>query len=425
MYSLDLRSSGDAGAMNSHPLPDLTSNSPAGYRPAGLSRSRPVILLADQTWDAAGGGAVILRSLIGDLVGDGIIWATPMRSDQDLPQGHFGLRSGSVGRTGQFSLLSDLLTNSKKLAEEVAALAERTNAAGIWAILHGATIAIAARLARMQGVPMHATVHDDPVYATALRSRRLAVFAPLIARDFAFVLRRARSVDVVCEPMGERYERKFGVKSSVLRRGLDIPPSPSPAYDLSQEGLTVGLLGNTYSYQQLPLLANAIELAAARLGVRGRIIVCGAGFGSRLKQDLKGKIEVEVTGHIPEPDCISKLQRCALLYLNYPFGRLHRVLGQTSFPTKLSTYIYASRPILLHTPEGTSLMDIPRGNGFTDVWTTLNPADGADKLSSIIQQDSFAQSYHAGAERLRERYYDLTTHRATLSAILTGLLAAR
>ncbi len=150
----------------------------------------------------------------------------------------------------------------------------------------------------------------------------------------------------------------------------------------------------------------------------------GPGFGSRLKQDMKGTIDVEVTGHIPEQECISKLQRCALLYLNYPFGRINRVLGETSFPTKLSTYIYASRPILLHAPEGTSLKDIPRGNGFIDAWTTLNPADGASRLASMVGEGSFAQSYHVGGELLRERYFDLATHRATLSTILQGIASS-
>ncbi len=197
-----------------------------------------------------------------------------MRGEQDLDQGRFGLRSGSLGRTGKFSLWADLFTNSSRLAKEISDLAQRTNASGIWAIMHGATIAIAAQLARSGRVPMHATVHDDPVFATALRSRRLAVFAPLIARDFGFVLRQARSIDVVCPPMAERYERKYGVKSSILRRGLAIPPSPSPTYDLSRDGVTVGLLGNTYSYQQLPMLARAVASAATQLGVGGRIVVC-------------------------------------------------------------------------------------------------------------------------------------------------------
>jgi hypothetical protein len=394
------------------------------YRPLGLTAARPVILVADQSWDGAGGGAVILRSLIEKYIGDGIVWATPTSVEQDLERGRFGLRSGSMGRTGKFSLLADLFTNSAKMAEEVSDLARRINAGGIWVILHGATIAIAAQLARTGGVPIHATVHDDPIYATALRSRRLALFAPLIARDFSFALRQARSVDVVCPEMGERYERKYGVKSRILRRGLETAPSPSPAYELNRDGLSVGILGNTYSYQQLPLLGQAVESAAKCLGVRGRIVICGQSFGGRLQQDMQGRIDVDVTGHIPEQDCISKLQRCGLLYLSYPFGRINRVLGQTSFPTKLSTYIYASRPLLVHAPEGTTLADLPKDNGFIDAWTTLNPADGEFRLKSMIGAPSFSQSHHVSAESLRARYYDLAVHRATLSAILEGLVGS-
>jgi len=390
------------------------------YRPGGLTPDRPVILVADQPWDAAGGGAVILRSLIEKSIGDGIIWATPMRPEQDLEHGRYGLRAGSLGRTGKFSLFDDLFLHAGKLADEVTDLARRTNAIGVWVILHGATIGIAARLART-GIPMHATVHDDPVHATALRSRRFALFAPLIARDFRYSLRQAQSVDVVCRSMGERYERKFGVKSKILHRGLVTPPAPSPTYDLQRDGLTMGVLGNVYSYKQLPLLGQAVEAAAKGLGVRGRVVVCGNGFGARLKEDMKGAIDVEATGHIPEQDCISILQRCGLLYLNYPFGWNDRVLGQTSFPTKLSTYIYASRPILLHIPEGTSLTDLPKGGGFIDSWMNLNPEQGAAKLLGMIQAAGFGESHHLDAEGIRAKYYDLATHRATLDAILRAL----
>src|SRR6185295_12755517 len=129
------------------------------YRPAGVTPSRPVILLADQGWDADGGGAVILHSLLGDSVGDGIVWVTPTRTEQDLLRGRYGLRAGSLGRSGRFSMLADLLWHPARLADEVTTLAERLNAAGIWAVLHGATLGIAARLAQSGKYPLHVSVH--------------------------------------------------------------------------------------------------------------------------------------------------------------------------------------------------------------------------------------------------------------------------
>jgi len=393
--------------------------------PAGVTASRPIILVSDQPWDGAGGGAVLLRSLVENAIGNGIVWVTPCRIEQDLKSGRFGLRSGSLGQTGRFSLLDDILKNRARLADELEDLAHRVRASGIWTVMHGATVAIAARLAKSGKLPLHVTVHDDPVHATALRSKRLALLAPLISRDFGFVLRKAKSIDVVCRPMAERYERKYGVKSTILHRGLSTPPSPSPVYDLRRDGLSVGILGNTYSYQQLPVLGRAIASLASRHNVPARIIICGEGFGARLRQEMQGAIEVEVTGHIPEAESIERLRRCGLLYLNYPFGRLNRVLGETSFPTKLSTYIYASRPILLHAPEGTSLKDLPKTDGFLGAWTTLNPEDGSSAIHSMLDSPSFPTSHHESAEALRARYYDLTVHRATLNSILEELAGGR
>src|SRR5580704_17626115 len=98
------------------------------YRPAGVTASRPLILLADQAWDGSGGGAVILHSLLGNSIGDGIVWVTPSRVEQDLSLGHYGLRSGSAGRSGQFSMLADLLRHRAQLAGEVIALADQLGA---------------------------------------------------------------------------------------------------------------------------------------------------------------------------------------------------------------------------------------------------------------------------------------------------------
>jgi hypothetical protein len=394
------------------------------YRPAGVTASRPLILLADQAWDAAGGGAVILRSLLGNAVGDGIIWVTPSRAERDLGRGHWGLTAGSAGRSVQFSMLADLLRHPAQLAAEVSTLAEELNAAGIWAVLHGATLGIAARLAQSGRHPLHVSVHDDPVYVTALRSRRLALFAPLLARDFRTALTGARSVDVVCQSMGERYRDKFGVDFAILHRGLSDAPRASPPYDLKTSGLSVGILGNTYSYHQLPLLGRAVELAAARLGVRGRIVVCGRGYGERLGQDMQGKVDVEVVGHIPEPEGIERLRHCGVLYLNYPFGVMGKVLRETSFPTKLSTYIYAARPILLHAPGATSVADLQMESGYITAWPTLNADDGAQQLTAMFRDPRFANSHHLAGELVRSRYYDLASHRATLDSILSQLLGA-
>ena len=151
-------------------------------------------------------------------------------------------------------------------------------------------------------------------------------------------------------------------------------------------------------------------------------MVCGRGYGERLRRELNGKVDVEVTGHIPEQDGIERMRQCGALYLNYPFGPMSKVLRETSFPTKLSTYIYAARPILVHAPSDSSVADLEAGNGYITSWTTLDPEDGAEQLVSMFEGAEFPQSHHLAAERVRSRYYDLTSNRATLDSILRQLV---
>jgi hypothetical protein len=388
-------------------------------RIGGLSRHRPVLLVADQAWDACGGGAVILKSLVGEIVGDGLVWVTPSRADGDGARRHYGLSAGSA-QTGQFSVLKDTLWNGCRLADEVCNLASRLNACGIWVVLHGASVAIAGQLARGGGgLPYHATVHDDPVYATALRSRRLAAFAPLIAKQFRAALQNARSVDVVCDAMAARYRRIYGVTCSVLHRGLDTPIAESPKYILKRDGLRIGMLGNAYSYGQLLVLGRAVELAAARLSVRPRLLVCGDGFGSRLQRDFGSRLEVDVVGHVPEADGIERLRQCAALYLNYPFGWLSKVLRETSFPTKLSTYLCAARPIMIHAPRDSSVSGLwTTADPYVISWETMDPADGAEQLANSFTSPDACESFHLQAEAVRLRYYNPDRHRATLDRLL-------
>ncbi len=378
---------------------------------ANLSAERPIILLADYAWDAQGGGAVIIKSLVGDAIGNGILWVTPGRSEHRPDLGWIGLRQRPHAH------FSSIL-RARSLAREVLALARTQNARGLWGILHGATVSITAELTRCSDLPVHVSVHDDPVYATAIRSRQMVGLAPLLARDFRRCIRAARSIDVVGTAMAERYRRKFGVTSQVVHRALDAVVTPAPPYDLAAHGLRIGLLGNTYAYSQLPVLAKAIELAAGRLGVPGSIVVCGAGFGERLRREVAGRVNVEVLGHVDEPSAIGVLQQCLALYLNYPFGPTTTVLRETSFPTKLSTYIYAARPLLTHAPHGSSTIDLCRGYSFD--WTSMSPDDGAAMLLQIAAAPN--AEYQAGAEEVRTRFYPAERNRRTMETCIRQLV---
>ena len=389
---------------------------------AGLahgSPGRPLILITDYPPDAQGGGAVILRSLLGPEDRRDVLWLSPSPSS-DAPA---TLRSGSSGR-GRRSLGLDQTIYAKALADEVLAIARGRDARGFWVVLHGSGVAIASRLAKAGTLPIHATVHDDPAYANALRSRRYLPLVPLIARDFARAIRGATSVDVIGQGMADHYRRKYGVDSKIVHRALPGPVEAGPTYDKARHGLRVGVLGSTYSYGQLPILARAVESAARTLGVPGRVLVVGRSHGERLKGEVGDRVEVEVLGHIEEAEAVPRLHDCFALYLNYPFGPLDAALRRLSFPTKLGTYALAARPILIHAPGDSSVMPLMEIDGYAGHWGSLGEAEGASKLVEMWGNPRASESRHSEGESVRLRYYDPDRNRRTLFEALGALVGA-
>jgi len=402
-------------------LTTLDRSSPA--RLEGYSAEHPLLLLTDFPPETAGGGAVILQSLLSPAELEKIVWVTPSRPRAE-GRNVVWLRRGSAARMPKLgrSLWLDNTVMAGDLADEVLKLARERGARAIWIVMHGAGVAIAARLFRRITIPTHLTVHDDPAFAIALTSRRYLALVPAIERDFARALLAAASVDVISQGMADRYFKRYGVASVIVHRGMDRVVEPSPPYDRERFGLRVGILGNTYGYRQLLILGRAVAGASQKLGVPGSLLVVGAGHGERLRRDLAGQVAVDYTGHIDEPEAVRHLQRCFLLYVNYPFPTIHTVRRQTSFPTKLSTYVQAARPLLIHAPSDSSVTSLGAMTGYAHYWITPRASDGAAILTRVWTEPQAVASSHLGAEDVRIRYFGLESNRRSLLAALNALV---
>jgi hypothetical protein len=378
-----------------------------------------VLLVADFAWDSPGGGAQIVRSLICDRLGSQYFWATPSKLVSDLRLGEIGLRSGSLGRAGRHSPTCDAIQYARPLAEEIMAAARDCRASALWAVLHGSMVHIVRHLAKKLPIPLHVSVHDDPPFGVALRSRRYVPFVPIIARDFGYALRRADTIDVISQAMADRYQKTYGVRCFVLHRALRAGVERVPSVD-RRNGIVVGVLGNTYQYSELKALARATLLTTIRLGVSGKLLFIGGNRDAlQLSNWLNRSLPVEATGYLCEPLSIERLKQCFALYLNYPFNSRSRVFRQTSFPTKLSTYVYAARPILLHAPMDSSISELAEYPQYVTPWMTLSPSDGCNALSAMFNSPDTENSFHQQADAIRQRYFDSGTHVQTLNAIFS------
>jgi hypothetical protein len=384
------------------------------------SADRPLLLLTDFPADAAGGGAVILRSLLEPDDWRKIVWVSTSRPSGPAPEGSVVLTQGSAAK-GKRSLFADSTKYAGALANEVRALAQARSAQGLWIVMHGAMVHVAAKLSRDGSWPLHLTVHDDPTYAGALRSKRYFLLAPWVSRDFDRAMKSAKSIDGVGAGMAQRYRKRLGVSSTIVHRGVATPVTPSPAYDPTQ-GLRLAILGNPYDYKSMKQMALAVEQASQALNIAGSVVVMGKSQGERLRADMAGRLPVEITGHVAEPAAIEHLRHCFALYLSYPFGPLGKVLRETSFPTKLSTYMMAARPLLVHTPPDGSVMPITADEPeYAYAWTHAHPSAGGNVLKNMWNNPQSFASQHEAADRVRLHYYNPTRNRAALLDVLNAL----
>jgi hypothetical protein len=418
----------------------LTSSTLDRYSP-----EHPLVLVTEYPPDATGGGGVILRGLLTPSERARIVWLTLSPFDPKMAEGWGGmilLRQGSAVRRadGRRSLWRDATLYHRVIAKEILEIARVRQARALWLMMHGAIVPVAARLTAVGPVrtgrhqplpagshrphvalPVHLTVHDDPV-GQALVSRKYLALAPWLAHTFARALKQADSVDTICEGMADRYRRRLGVDSTVVHRGVERPVEPSPPHDRAR-GLSVGIIGSIYQYAMIRELGRAVALASRRLGVPGKIVVVGQGVGDRLRADLNGAIEVETTGHLNESAAIERLRACFLLYVNYPFDRRAGLFRQTSFPTKVSTYAQAARPLLVHMPADGSVVALTKMPGrYATYWATLRASDGADLMVQLWNDPASHQSAHEPAERVRSRTYDFATNQAMLFRLLNALV---
>jgi hypothetical protein len=396
----------------------MTHSAPSGdtSRLAAFSPSRPILLLTDFPPDAAGGGAVIIRSLLTAEARECVVWTTLS------PSGAVdGFRIRSLAAGGSRSLLSDSTWRVRRLRAAARSLVRECNAQAAWVVAHGAAVRIAPSLVDA-GLPVHLTVHDDPAWGYALLTRRYLGLAPLFARDLRRSLRGARTVDVVSTGMASRYRRLSEVDPVVVHRGLPDPVAPSPPYD-RQRGLSVAILGSTYGLREVGLLLRGLALASEQLNVPATLTLIGRFDETRVRALCPAGVRLELTGHLSEEEGVARLGHAFVLYMSYPFSPRGRVLRTTSFPTKLSTYAMAARPLLLHAPADASVAFLRGAGPYATVWSSRTPADGAKLLVALWRDERAVNTFHQPAEELRRRHFDLTDNRRVLFSSLNALVA--
>jgi len=358
---------------------------------------------------AGGGGGAILRSLVPELDDQfEICWR--YLATKPTP----GYESGWLGTPiiGSGGSLADTFRTASLLggAQPKAwnGLIDKLLSAqcdAYWIVSHNEGLCVARDLQRRTSRPIHLSVHDDWAGALCAGSRRYRAMAFLADRLTKKVLQCVDSVDVVSQNMKQYYLARFGVLPLVVHRWC--PWQAIPRSCPQNELIRVGHIGSIYSKNEFLVFVAALKSHAEEKQKEIKVILWGSHLKSTdFPKHLAACVDLRPTQ--AESSVINELQQCDFVYAMYPFAARRATFVQTSFPTKLSSYVMAQRPIVAHSPSNSTLASFVESTNVGVCWSNTNMLEGKACIGSVlgntITDDSWkkAQSIFFGESNIQQ-----------------------
>ncbi|MDD5544831.1 MAG: glycosyltransferase [Acidobacteriia bacterium] len=331
---------------------------------------------------------------------------------------HLGqVRFGKAGKLGAWILKQNRFkSHVHTLLEETCEFARNQNIEKILAVLDGPTsISMAAPLAEKLKLPLITLVWDDVrqlVKSTLLdrwTGRRMV-------EGCEQALRLSERCAIISEPMKRHYEKNYNVSGTILRLGL-APAFLQPPTTHPHEGdvVRIGYAGSMNADDAFQALLRALDTRRWKLAGKNVILrLLGPRFDMRASQP----VGMEFLGWRSLEDTIQALAETDVTYLPQPFDRHYVELTTLSFPTKLTTYLAAGRPILLHTPAGSSLEEFHRDCPL-GVWCdSLEEKALAGKLEELLTDSNLYSQAAAWGRAALEREFTAEVFRSRVAALL-------
>lgn len=271
----------------------------------------------------------------------------------------------------------------------------------VWAVLDTPAIAAMARpVAEALGLPLRITVWDDIEHN--VHHFGLDRFtAAMTRRQFGEAIQHSSRLAVIGETMQAEYERLYGKYGVIVRHGSDQamfegvrPQADSP--------IRIGFAGSVSARSAFNCLLDALDsLDWAIAGREVTLVLMGQRF------DLWSSVprRIECLGYRSVEDTIHILAGCTVNFLPQPFEPEWRPFAEWSFPSKLTTYLAAAAPILLHAPAHASLPAFFARYPFGALSTELDAAALASTLVQLCtNNDLRASACEVGQRALQDEF---------------------
>jgi glycosyltransferase involved in cell wall biosynthesis len=357
----------------------------------------PRILLV--TWTPPGDGNVgeiILRDLC-EMLPPGSLHVIEVSNFAERPAAYPGLRLVSPderpwrplpGRIG--GLMNHLRVRSRfrreadRLVGVIAEYAKQHAIDRIWLTLSSQTlIRVGRSLTRAAGIPVLNLVWDPPDWlAMHLGWDRASVAWTL--DNFDAAMRASAGAMVVSENMVAEYEGRYSIPATIVRHAFALEQTMRSRGPREDGEFRIGFAGTMYDQAQLDCLIGALNLLEWRIGSRPVVLRMVGNFYRFTK--LARPVRVELLGWRGTDETRALISDCDIAYLPISFRPSFSEFARLAYPTKLSTYLAAGTPVIVHAPPNSAPIGLCKMRGFGSVCTSMQAGDLADSLREAADE---------------------------------------
>jgi glycosyltransferase involved in cell wall biosynthesis len=300
-----------------------------------------------------------------------------------------------------FIILSQLLTFLKetyvslfripRIVSRIAIFGKKHKVDRVWCILQGQTmIRIALKSAKKIGVPLYTQVWDPPQWWLKENSID-RITTNKILKLYAKTLKESRKMAAASINMTKIYMEKYEANTVPVIPSLNPAAIITPVIENNKEHIIIALAGQIYALDAWNSLLEAMD--SVDWNIKGKKVKIR--IMSYYLPNISGHSarNIEFLGYRGQNESIRLLSESDILYLPYWFDVNYDDVVRLSFPSKLTSYLAAGKPVLCHAPDYSSPADFISENNAGFVCSSMDKSEILKSIDLIDNSHDLVKDY--------------------------------
>jgi len=304
----------------------------------------------------------------------------------------------------------------KRIQKQISAFAKQHSVTALWAVMEGQTvIRIAYPLAKELNIPLFTEIWDPPQWW--LKEHGVDDYTQKrILQKFEDALRYSDGCYAASWAMAEEFSNQYGTRMSVFLPSLEKSLAQKPSLSLNNDTeISIGVAGVLYSSSEWQALLNALDSCSWRINDRKVVVKL---LTREVKLSSFSAQNIQYFGFRPQAEAIDILSECDVLYCPYWFDSNYQVEARLSFPSKITTYFAAGRPVFFHGPRYSSPYVFLENNDAAFLCDSLDTENILAVVTRIISEPQLYSKYAMASSDLFNKHFTLESLKISFTDFL-------